>query len=178
MMMTNPKMHALALGVALMAGAYGCGDNSGNTSTFAKTYEVVVHTRNSDSCDSEGREYDQGDPFFKLTFDGKKLSYHACTAADSCNGSVNTSMSFDTKQNDSWTGRTIDTTQHRNSCDATLTERVATHENGNDLRIETRTYHGTIDHDAGAPCPDQFVLDNRSSLDCNQYDVVVAVPAK
>lgn len=173
---TTATLMAAIAGAAMLMGAAGCGGDGTSTSPYANTYNIVLHTRNTDGCDSEGEPF-TGDEYFKLTDDGKTLGYHTCTAADACSSAVNETLSFQTKQDAAWIGRTIDSTQHRDSCDATLTERSATLENG-DVRIETRTYKGNISHDPGVDCDDPFVLDHRTDLACGQYDVIVAVPAK
>lgn len=171
--LTTP-LAAVLLTAAMSPSISGCGDDEPSISPFADTYQVVVHTRNIDGCDSEGAPFD-GDDFFELTEEGDSLAYHVCEAAGDCQDAVNQSKSFDTREGDTWIGRMFDATGTRGACDVTFTERVASLE-GDDVRIETRTYSGEFSREDGQECTDELVLDNRSALTCGQFDVVLAVP--
>jgi hypothetical protein len=178
MMMTkaNTRIAAALLTATLALPSLGCGDDGPGTSPFADTYQVVLHTRNTENCDGEGSPFD-GDDYFELTDEGDSLAYHVCDAADDCRDAVNDSKSFTIQDGDAWIGRTIDASGTRGGCNVTFTERVATLENDTDVRIETRTFSGEFSREEGQDCTDQLVLENRGELTCGQFEVVLAVPA-
>lgn len=164
------------LAMAVVVPTTGCGDDAPSTSPFDNTYKMLVHTRNSDGCDSEGVPFD-GDDYFKLTESDGTLEYQSCDAADACSGSVNTSKSFAEQDGDRWRNIKVDTNDIRLGCDVILTERTARLDNG-DLRIEQRTFEGEIDREEGADCTNELVLSKRGELSCKSYEVVIAVPAE
>jgi hypothetical protein len=154
----------------------GCGDDAPATSPFENTYQVLVHTRNNDDCESEGTPF-EGDDYFKLAESDGSLSYQTCEAGDACTGSLNTSKSFESEDSEGWRDVDINATDIRLGCDVALTERTA-RLNAGDLRIEQRTYEGEINREQGADCTDSLILDSRGELTCKRYEVVVAVPTQ
>lgn len=171
----------LRLTAALLVTAFalplvGCGEEESSSSPFEGTYRTIRHTLNMDACDAEG-DTQLDDSVFRLEENDGQLSYIACESVDSCDGAVNDTKSFSVQEDGSWIGRIFDASGTRGACDATLTERIATLENG-DVRIETRTYSGEFSREDGQDCTDELVLENRGELTCDQYDVVLAVPTE
>ncbi len=172
----NTRLALILLAAAMALPVAGCGDDGESTSPFADTYQVVVNTRNTEGCDSEGAPFD-GDDYFQLTDEGDSLAYRVCSGPDDCQEAVNQNKSFDTQDGDTWIGRVIDASGIRDGCDVTFTESVARLDNG-DITIETRTYSGEFSREDGQECSDQLVLDNRGALTCDQFDRVLAVPVE
>jgi hypothetical protein len=159
----------------LIVPTVGCGDDEPAASPFEGTYQMLVHTRNTDGCE-EGTPF-EGDDYFQLTESDGSLNYQTCEAVGDCSSSVNTSKSFAVQDGDGWRNIDIQAVDVRLGCDVTLIERTAELNNG-DLSIEQRTFEGEVERQQGEDCTDELISNNRGSLSCERYEVVVAVPAE
>ena len=176
-MLLNTRGVATALMVGLVLGVCACGDDGSGEPSFAGTYQVISHTRNTQSCEAEGDAFD-GDDYFKLVLDDSgaqsELGYRACSKADDCVETTNQTKSFDEKNGDAWKKLLVSATPNGSDCEIRLTERVATMSSG-DVRIEERVLEGTVTPQDSQNCDKQFAPTQRDQLDCTRFDVIVAV---
>lgn len=171
------KVSAGFLVAASLLLAAGCGDDGPATSRYAATYEVLQHTRNTSGCDSEGRTI-EGERYFKLTDDGGSLGYHMCTSATECSEPVNQTKSFGRKDGDNWIGEIIEADPRRGACAVQYTKGELRPDGDKGVRIETHSYSGEVARDPSVDCDEQFVRDNVAALNCDQRDIVIAVPVE
>ena len=139
------------------------------------TYEVQSHTRTDMTCEGAGEAVQGETELFALELDNffgaTVLGWHDCTSATDCEEESDLFRSF-VEEDGRWVLRSTFASGIE-SCSGSI-EEGSTVQTDDGVRIEIRSYSGTIDLEAGEECDTDLVDAHFGELDCTTIEVIEA----